>query len=188
MNANDDYGGDDERGDGNPAVARFGTLDTDGGSHRLTFVRRLRQPPAVVWAALTEPEQLEAWFPTRIDGRREAGAALRFVFRNGEGATTDGSLLVWDPPRVLALQWGGETLRFELRPLDGGTELTFTDTFTELGKAARDGAGWHVCLDLLERAVDGEGTATAAPWPQVHPHYVAAFGPQAATIGPPQQA
>ena len=46
-------------------------------------------------------------------------------------------------------------MRFELQPDGDGTVLTFTDTFDEYGKAARDGAGWHACLDMLRFALDG---------------------------------
>jgi hypothetical protein len=57
-----------------------------------------------------------------------------------------------------------------------------------VGKAARDGAGWHVCLDQLER--DLAGTARIADersrWTEVHARYVDALGPEAATIGPPE--
>jgi hypothetical protein len=79
-------------------------------------------------------------------------------------------------------------LRFELRPDGDGSVLTFLNTFDELGKAARDGAGWHACLDLLEHHLTGE-TAPWDPgerWQQVHPSYVERFGPEASTIGPPQ--
>jgi hypothetical protein len=71
-----------------------------------------------------------------------------------------------------------------------GSTLTLLVTLDELGKAARDGAGWHVCLDLLALRLDG----TTAPWSsgerwrQVHPSYVEALGPEAATIGPPDVA
>ena len=33
----------------------------------LVFVRDLRHPPALVWAALTEPEQLDEWAPFVAD-------------------------------------------------------------------------------------------------------------------------
>ena len=40
-------------------------------------------------------------------------------------------------------------LRFELEPDGSGSVLTLTVTFPEYGKAARDAAGWHVCLEQL---------------------------------------
>ncbi|MGH3223319.1 MAG: hypothetical protein ACRDPY_32295, partial [Streptosporangiaceae bacterium] len=63
--------------------------------------------------------------------------------------------------------------------------LIFTDTLAEGGKAARDGAGWHVCLDALRAWIDGAEPPAADRWQQVHPGYVERFGPEAATVGPP---
>ncbi len=166
-----------------------GVLEQAGGRRRLRFTRRLRHPPEKVWRALTEPAQLAAWFPTNIEGERAAGAVLRFPFRNGEGPTLDGEMIAYDPPRLLEFRWGEETLRFELRPNGAGSVLTFLNTFDELGKAARDAAGWHVCLDALVYLLDGEAPPwqTHDRWQQVHAGYVARFGPDAARIGPPQR-
>jgi hypothetical protein len=75
-----------------------------------------------------------------------------------------------------------------LQPTDGGTTLTLFDTLEDRGKGARDGAGWHTCLDALEAALDGQDNPRdeMSRWNEVHPHYVESFGPEAATIGPPE--
>ncbi len=106
-----------------------------------------------------------SWFPADIEGERAAGAALRFLFRNGEAPDGDGEMLVYDPPSVLEFRWDDEQLRFELEPQpDGaGTVLTFVNTFDELGKAARDAAGWHVCLEFLGYQLAAE----TPPWSNV---------------------
>jgi uncharacterized protein YndB with AHSA1/START domain len=168
----------------------LGQLSRAHGRWQLEFTRQLPHPPEKVWRALTEPEHLAAWFPTEIEGERAAGAALRFVFRRGEGPPSDGEMLAYDPPRLLEYRWGEEVLRFELRPSADGTELAFTNTFDELGKAARDAAGWHTCLELLESDLVG-APAAADPterWRHWHHAYLDALGPEAATIGPPQPA
>ena len=118
------------------------------------------------------------------------GAKLRFDFRydpsprrqprrRGAGGR---------PAAAFAFRWGDDELRFELEPDGDGTLLTLTDTFDERGKAARDAAGWHVCLLLLAYDVDGrtppEGTNDL--WKQVNPLYVEKFGPEASTLGPPE--
>lgn len=61
------------------------------------------------------------------------------------------------------------------------------DTLEERGKAARDGAGWHACLDALSAALDGAAHPRAAldGYRDVRARYVESFGPEAATIGPP---
>jgi hypothetical protein len=46
--------------------------------------------------------------------------------------------------------------RFELDPLgEDASTLRFTVLIDTKDKAARDAAGWHVCLDGLERLLDG---------------------------------
>jgi hypothetical protein len=93
----------------------------------------------------------------------------------------------FDPPHTFEFRWGPDLIRFELRPSDGGTILTLLDTLDERGKAARDGAGWHTCLDALQAALDDDPDARQAmrTWSAVHPGYVERFGPEGASIGPP---
>ena len=114
--------------------ADLGELARDGDQWTLTFTR-LAHPVEQVWQAVTEPEHLAAWFPQQIVGDRRAGGALRFVSPAGDGF--DGEMLAFQPPTVLEFSWGGDPLRIELRPDGAGTVLTLTDTFGELGKAAR---------------------------------------------------
>ena len=63
--------------------------------------------------------------------------------------------------------------------------LTLINRFDEIGKAARDAAGWHACLDVLEASLAGASIDAVRRWGAVHPGYVARFGPAASTIGPP---
>ena len=165
-----------------------GRLEGQGHRWELQFVRRLPHPPEKVWRALTEPEHLAAWFPAEIHGDRAPGAKLRFVFPNGEGPPSDGEMLAYDPPSLLELRWGDETLRFELRPESEGCVLTLVNAFDELGKAARDAAGWHTCLDVLHYHLSGDQPPWTPPerWAEVHETYTERFGPEASTIGPPE--
>ena len=129
----------------------LGTLTRQGDRWMLTFTRRLAHPREKVWRAVaSKPEHLAAWYPQEIVGERRAGAPLRFV--SSAGDDFDGQMLVFDPPEVMEFTWGTDRLRIELRADSAGTLLTLTDTFDELGKAARDGAGWHECLDRLVAA------------------------------------
>jgi uncharacterized protein YndB with AHSA1/START domain len=164
-----------------------GQLEQLAGRWQIKFVRELPHPPEKVWRALTEPRHLAAWFPNDIEGERVAGAPLRFVFRHGEAPDFEGKMITFDPPSLLEFTWGEDVLRFELRAEGRSTVLTFTDTIEELGKAARDTAGWHECLDLLELDLNGDAPFEHGKrWAEVHPRYVEEFGPEASTIGPPE--
>jgi uncharacterized protein YndB with AHSA1/START domain len=167
----------------------YGTLEqTDDGRWRLRFTRTLDHPPEKVWRAITEAEHLAHWFPTTIEGERATGARLRFSFPGGQAPPMEGEMLAYAAPSVMELRWGPDVVRLELKPCEQGTMLTLLDTFDEHGKAARDAAGWHVCLDALSAHLRGEPDAreTMSAWKEVHPSYVASLGPEAATIGPPE--
>ncbi len=166
----------------------YGTLEQlDDGRWQLRFTRTLSHPLDSVWRAITEPEQLAHWFPTTIEGKRTAGAPLRFSFPGGQAPPFTGEMIAYEPPSLMELRWGSDIVRLELRATAEGTELTLLDTLDEHGKAARDGAGWHTCLDGLVAALAGEAHPREAmdAWRGVHTHYVASFGREAATIGPP---
>jgi uncharacterized protein YndB with AHSA1/START domain len=152
----------------------------------LRFTRTLPHRPEKVWRALTEPEHRQAWFPHTIEGEFAPGAELRFV--SSHAPAFAGHVLTCDPPRRLEFTWGTDTLRFDLRADGAGTVLTLVDHIDAVGKAARDAAGWHACLDALEAHLSGEQPALTSGqrWEQVHPVYVERFGPEAATIGPPE--
>jgi hypothetical protein len=82
----------------------------------------------------------------------------------------DGRVTELDPPRVFAFDWGGENLRFELRPERDGCLLVFTNTLDDRSKLARVGAGWHLCLDVLEADLDGRDLAWSSDerWDQLY--------------------
>jgi uncharacterized protein YndB with AHSA1/START domain len=155
------------------------TLLTDGARPAVRLERHLPDPPAVVWRALTERDQLRSWFPCDVivsGGRWEVGASIAFPFPPEViDMTLTGEVLEVDQQSVLAFTWGEETLRFELSPQNGGTRLVLIDELPA-SAAARNAAGWDVCLDRLsglEPAPDG--------WQPRFQVYVAAFE---ATLGP----
>jgi uncharacterized protein YndB with AHSA1/START domain len=162
-----------------------GTLHAEDGRFVLRFERHLAHPAEKVWTALADRAELAHWFPTDIEADLRPGGKMRFVFRNGEGPALDGEVLEFDPPRLFAYLWGADVFRWELRPDGDGCLLVFTQTLDQQGRAARDGAGWHVCLEALAARLDGSEPPPADRWQQVHPGYVRRFGPDAATIGPP---
>ena len=160
-----------------------GKLDAAGDRWRIRFERRLDHPPERVWRAITEPEHLAAWFPQRIIGPWKLGARLRFESEYGD---FEGEVLAFEPMRLLEFRWGTDVIRLEVVKDGAGSILTLVDTITELGKAARDAAGWHECLDRLEADLAGE---KPRDWgersTQLRDGYAERFGPEAATIGPP---
>ncbi len=167
----------------------YGRLEQlDDGRWQLRFTRALPHPPEKVWRAITEPEHLAHWFPTTIEGDRVAGAPLRFSFRTEKLPAFDGEMLAYEPESLLELRWGTDVLRLELEPDGDGTVLTLLDILDDRGKGARDGAGWHFCLDRLAVHLRGEeADAESQPsWRVLEAEYAERFGPEAATIGTPE--
>ena len=179
-----------------------GDLERAGDQWKLRFTRELPHPAEMVWRAVTEPGHLEAWFPHRIIGEWAVGARLTFEARGGEHPAFDGEVLAWDPPSLLEFRWGTDVIRFEVKPHENGAAagctFVLTDAFDELGKAARDSAGWHTCLDYLEHHLNGTTPPWATGpgtgyvhdrarrhWSEVHAGYVEKFGEAASAIGPP---
>jgi uncharacterized protein YndB with AHSA1/START domain len=150
-------------------------LRTDGDRPAVRLERRLLDPPQVVWQALTDRDQLRAWFPCDVDvagGVWHVGAALTFRFPSEViDMTLTGEVFAVDEPKLLAFSWGDEHLRFELSPLAGGTLLVLIDELAPAA-AARSAAGWDTCLDTLA----GLDPAADA-WKRRFAAYSAAFEP-----------
>ena len=127
----------------------------------LRYRRRLAHPPQKVWRALTEDGHLRRG--SRRRSRASAAPARRCTSPSARPRQHPSTARCSrsTPPSVMELRWADDVLRFELEP--GRTRacvLRLTVTFPEHGKAARDGAGWHVCLEQLAAVCDG----TAPPW------------------------
>jgi uncharacterized protein YndB with AHSA1/START domain len=170
-------------------VVDFGELIGTADRPVVEYRRRFDHPPERVWRALTDPDELEAWFPTTIDGERAPGAQLTFRFEHLELEPMRGEMLRFEPPSLLEFTWGGDVLRFALERDGDGTAMTFTVALDELGKATRDGAGWHQSLDGLARALRGdrERAYGAKRWRELRDEYAQRFGAAASVLGPPQE-
>ena len=115
-------------------------------------------------------------------------APLRFSFPGGQAPPFDGEMLVYEPPSVIEVPLGPGRHQDRGPGAAQGSALTLLDTLEERGKAARDGAGWHTCLDALASHLAGTNphpSDSMTQWQRVHPHYVDQFGSEASAIGPP---
>jgi uncharacterized protein YndB with AHSA1/START domain len=166
-------------------------LQGQEGRSVLRFERVFRHPPERVWRALTEPGELAGWHPTPFELEPAApGGTVRFLPEGDVPEMPDGEVSEYEPPRLLAYAWGDDQLRWELRPKDDGCLLVLTHVFDDRFKAARDAAGWHVCLDALSAVLDGAGRDARemlhGEWQGLNREYEERFGipPDKATPPP----
>ncbi|GAA0496065.1 hypothetical protein Ade02nite_17730 [Paractinoplanes deccanensis] len=120
------------------------------------FVREFRHAPAVVWAALTDPGQLDQWAP--FTAVRDLGSVGETTLTMVDGAErTDVPAVVRraEAPAVLEYSWGDDLLRWELEETTGGTRLILRHTLAHPGMEAMVAAGWHLCAEVLRRLLDG---------------------------------
>jgi uncharacterized protein YndB with AHSA1/START domain len=135
----------------------YGTLGSAAdGRPTLRFERGYAHPPAKVWRAITERDQLRHWFVQVLDYDRmefdpAPGAAVVFTPQAEYAAlgVGRGTVTAYDPPRLLEYTWDNETLRWELEPDGTGCRLVFTNTFDDREAASGLDAGWQAGLDLL---------------------------------------
>jgi uncharacterized protein YndB with AHSA1/START domain len=113
-------------------------------------------PPARVWTALTQPDQLSAWFGTRAAVDLRPGGAVEFIWDEPGGETSHhnrGVIEVVDPPRRFAFRWhtgpAGQPMTlvdFTLEEHPQGTRLRMVESgFASLPPDQRDRnvAGWQ---------------------------------------------
>ena len=152
----------------------------------LVVARDLRHPPAAVWAALTEPEQLVAWAP--FTAGRDLGAtgeATLTMIDGVDGDRMDLAVTVTraEPPTLLEYTWGSDDLGWELAATGVGTRLTLRHRVGSREDVARAAAGWHLCFDVLERLLTGDPVppvrgqdALEHGWAALHDRYAAQLG------------
>jgi uncharacterized protein YndB with AHSA1/START domain len=168
-----------------PGAASGAEVRKDGEKWTLVLVRQLRHPPAKVWKALTDPEHLREWAPFDSDQNLGVvGTAKLSTVGAPTPHVTETRVKRADAPNVLEFNWGGGDIRWELEPLaGGGTRLTL---WAQIDRAwiSMGAAGWHVCLDVLDRLLAGQpiGRIVGADamklggWQRLNAEYAKQFG------------
>ncbi|HYZ01288.1 MAG TPA: SRPBCC family protein [Candidatus Binatia bacterium] len=127
-----------------------------GDRWTLTFVRELHHTPDKVWRALTDPDHLREWSPYTADRDLGTPGEATLTMIDGEvRQDLPAEVLSAEPPTVLEYTWGGDHVRWELAQIAGGTRLTLRHTLADRDWAAKVAAGWHICLAVADRLLDG---------------------------------
>jgi uncharacterized protein YndB with AHSA1/START domain len=167
-----------------PGPASGASVRKDGDRWTLVLVRQSRHPPERVWQALVDPAQLREWAPFDADGDLgTTGAKVKLATVGAPQQQVSETLVKRaEAPRLLEYDWGGNALRWELEPAGGGTQLTLWHNI-DRRYIAMGAAGWHICLDVLDRLAGGQpigrivgGEAMKFEWPRLNAEYAAQFG------------
>lgn len=123
----------------------------------LIFVRELRHRPDRVWRSLTDPAEIDQWAPFAATAPLTSTGDTQVIMIDGEQREPlPVTVLTAEEPKLLEMTWGGDLLRWELEPSPTGTTLTLRHSHpTEEVPAPAVAAGWHLCLAVLGRLLDG---------------------------------
>jgi uncharacterized protein YndB with AHSA1/START domain len=168
-----------------PGPANVAQVRKDGDKWTLVLVRELRHSPEHVWQALTDPAQLREWAPFDADGSLAIAGTTVKLTTVGAPTTMVSETTVTraEAPRRLEYNWGGFDMRWELEPVGGGTRLTL---WTNIDRRfiSMGAAGWHVCLDVLDRLLSGQPIGRIVGpeamkfdgWQRLNAEYASQFG------------
>jgi uncharacterized protein YndB with AHSA1/START domain len=169
-----------------PGPATGAEVRKEGENWTLVLVRELRHSPTKVWEALTDPAQLREWAPFDAD---RSLASVGPVKLTTVGAPTpvvaETRVTRAEAPKLLEYKWGDGDMRWQLEPFGAGTRLTLWHNI-DRRYIAMGAAGWHICIDVLDRLVDGHPIGRIVGpdamkfggWHRLHGEYAKQFGVQ----------
>jgi uncharacterized protein YndB with AHSA1/START domain len=168
-----------------PGEAFGAEIEKNGDEWTLVLVRELRHPPTKVWQALTDPEHLREWAPFDSDRNLgTVGTAQLSTVGSPKPQVSESQVKRAEEPKLLELSWGAQDIRWELTPMgSGGTRLKLWHNINR-GYISMGAAGWHICLDVLDRFVAGEPIGRMAGphvmkfggWQRLNTEYAKQFG------------
>lgn len=157
----------------------------DGEKWTLVLVRQLHHPPAKVWQALTDPQQLHEWAPFDADASLgKAGSTVKLTTVGAPALhVTESKVKRADPPKTLEYNWGDFDMKWELEPLGGGTRLTLW-TNIDRRYISMGAAGWHIALDVMDHLLSGDAIGRIVGpdamrfdgWKRLNAEYAKQFG------------
>lgn len=148
-----------------------------GGGYRVTFIRRYERPLEDLWEAITSPEGLDAWYPTKLRHTGRVGDRVTETFESTDGTpppeVPEGFITEYDPPHVFEMHVDGpevaeyegmrgqQTIRMESSAgPDETSALVFQHDLEHHAGALDVLAGWHWCLESLAMYLGAEGDAS----------------------------
>jgi hypothetical protein len=159
----------------------------DGDKWTLILVRELRHAPEKVWQALTDPAHVREWAPFVIDGSLGMVGSTVKLTCVGKPTPLETTVKRADAPNILEY----DDIRWKLEAVGGGTRLTLWHSI-DRRFISWGAAGWHICLDVLDRCLSGTPSGHIAGvnamnfegWQRLNAEYAKQFGINAPNLPP----
>lgn len=135
------------------------------------FERQLPHGSDAVWNMLADNSRLKKWFDELQIV--ELGKGGKLVFDRGDGSIDELAITDYVEGRIFAFEWWNDHVRFEVEPKnEGSTKLRLIETIARITpQTAKDLAGWHVCLDVIEAILNDEKIDRKHEWEHWHEEY-----------------
>ncbi len=123
-----------------------------------------------LWKFLAEEHLIKQWFPGSYTFEPWDGGILNFHTEDPTDA--EGAVVIqYEAPHHFSFTWGGNEVDYQVESLDDShVRFTLTDTLEQGDQAARNAAGWELCLNNLDRIVAGEAP-TEFSWDEWREYY-----------------
>ena len=179
----------DEKYSPGPADAQVEKIP--GENWRFILVRQLKHAPETVWKALTEPEFLREWAPFDADKNMgQEGAVVQLTWVGSPGPhVSETRVSRAEFARELEYTVNDNPMRWRLEAAGSGTKLTLWATIDKR-YIAMGAAGWHICLDMLDRVLSGTPLGRMAGpetmqfegWKRLNAEYTQRFAEQERSV------
>jgi uncharacterized protein YndB with AHSA1/START domain len=138
--------------------SKMGTVTREADGFKVRFERVFAHSVGRVWDAITDPEKLKYWF-TDIDLELKAGGLITFYYRDEARTSSNGKVILVDKPKRFVWMWETEQAEWELFS-EGPDKCRMVFTYSKLDEkyAEKATAGFHLLLDRLAKALEGNKT------------------------------
>lgn len=132
------------------------------GRHRLKFVRSFNSPIALVFAAMTQAQQVSRWAPFRPNRDLDSvGPVVLTMLDDEKENDLAGEVIAVEPPTLVEYTWDTDILRWEFSESPHGTTVTLYHTCENPKWITMVAGGWHLCLEVLDTILAGN------PYPRI---------------------
>lgn len=137
------------------AMNMLATIEKQSNEFLVTFQPHLKHSKMDVWEMLTNNERLALWFDELQVIKLGKGGYLHFDMGDGTFQRID--IIDFEEYEILEFTWDDNFVRFELLEESDGCNLVLIERITEITEhTAKDIAGWHVCLNVIQSILDNE--------------------------------